>query len=109
MTVSEYLRDWDQYKCKNVIKIFIISKPTLFISFILFKISISIKKINKSIYNNHNQLLKLLSGLITPIWGAADSILDEQWAAQSFIIYTHYSKDNILSVAKINNNTNLNI
>jgi hypothetical protein len=95
MTVPEYFRDRGQCECEDVIKVFVTSKPTSFAPFMLPKIPVSAEKVDKSVRGDHNQLSELLSGLATPIRGAADGISDEQWAAQSFVVRTRYGRDNV--------------
>jgi hypothetical protein len=95
MTVPECLRDRGQCECEDVIKVFVTSKPTSFAPFMLPKIPTSAEKVDRFVRVNRNQLSELLSGLATPIRGAADGISDEQWAAQSFVVCTRYSRDNV--------------
>jgi hypothetical protein len=93
MTVPECLRDRGQCECEDVIKVFVTSKPTSFAPFILPKIPVPAEKVDRFVRGTRNQLSELLSGLATPIRGAADSISDEQWIVQSFVVRTCYSRD----------------
>ncbi|KAK3385189.1 caspase domain-containing protein [Podospora didyma] len=86
MQVPELLQDQGLRRCKDIVKVFITSKPTSFPSMVLPELSLHDGSSNRATRGSDDHLLKFLSELTTRSRDRDHA--QEEWVTRNFIICT---------------------